>query len=125
LRLMIALTLLKNSFDFSDEELVQSFPENVYYQYFAGYEYFDPTAPCDPTQTGRFRGALGEAGMEELLKATMETALDVGAVRKNEFERIIVDSTVQEKAIAHPPFNIRVNRESRRTKLDREQSPTP
>ena len=102
LRLMTALTLLKNSFDLSDEELVQRFAENVYYQYFAGYEYFDPTAPCDPTQIGRFRGALGEAGMEELLKATMETALDVGAVRKNEFERIIVDSTVQEKAIAHP-----------------------
>ena len=102
LRLMTALTLLKNSFDLSDEELVQRFAENVYYQYFAGYEYFDPTAPCDPTQIGRFRGALGEAGMEELRKATMETALDVGAVRKNEFERIIVDSTVQEKAIAHP-----------------------
>ena len=102
LRLMIALTLLKNSFDLSDEDLVERFAENVYYQYFAGYEYFDPTAPCDPTQIGRFRGALGEAGMEELLKATLETALDVGAVRKSEFERIIVDSTVQEKAIAHP-----------------------
>ena len=40
--------------------------------------------------------------MEELLKATVETAVEVGAVRKPEFERLIVDTTVQEKAIAYP-----------------------
>ncbi len=102
LRLMIALILLKNSFDLSDEELVARFAENVYWQHFAGYEYFETTPPCDPTQIGRFRSALGEAGMEELLKATVETAVTVGAVRKSEFERLIVDTTVQEKAIAHP-----------------------
>ena len=102
LRLMVALTLLKNSFDLSDEEIVERFAENVYWQYFAGYEYFDPTPPCDATQIGRFRSALGEAGMEELLKATIETAVHVGAVRKSEFERLIVDTTVQEKAMAHP-----------------------
>ena len=102
LRLMVALTLLKNSFDLSDEEMVERFAENVYWQYFAGYEYFDPTPPCDATQIGRFRSALGEAGMEELLKATIETAVHVGAVRKSEFERLIVDTTVQEKAMAHP-----------------------
>ena len=102
LRLMIALTLLKNSFDLSDEALVARFAENVYWQHFAGYEYFDSTPPCDPTQIGRFRSALGEAGMEELLKATVETAVTVGAVRKREFERLIVDTTVQEKAISHP-----------------------
>ena len=54
MRLMIALTLLKNSFDLSDEELVQRFGENVYWQYFAGLEYFDPRPPCDATQLGRF-----------------------------------------------------------------------
>jgi transposase, IS5 family len=102
MRLMIALSLLKNSFDLSDEELVQRFAENVYWQYFAGYDYFDPRPPCDATQIGRFRTALGEAGLEELLSATLHTAVDIGAVKKSEFERIIVDTTVQEKAVAHP-----------------------
>ena len=101
-RLMVALTLLKNSFDMSDEELVARFAENVYWQYFAGYDYFDPRPPCDATQIGRFRGLPGEAGLEELLKATIDTAVQVGAVKKSEFERVIVDTTVQEKAIAHP-----------------------
>ena len=62
LRLMIALTLLKNSFDLSDEELVQRFAENVYWQHFAGFEYFEPRPPCDATQIGRFRTTLGEPG---------------------------------------------------------------
>jgi len=102
MRLMVALSLLKNSFDLSDEELVQRFAENVYWQYFAGYDYFEPRPPCDATQIGRFRTALGEAGLEELLRSTIHTAVDVGAVKKSEFERVIVDTTVQEKAIAHP-----------------------
>ena len=101
-RLMIALTLHKYSFDLSDEELVQRFAENVYWQYFAGFEYFDPRPPCDATQIGRFRCTLGEAGQEELLSATIHTAVDVGAVKKSELQRVIVDTTVQEKAVAHP-----------------------
>ena len=40
--------------------------------------------------------------MEELLKATIDTAVATKAVRPSEFERIILDTTVQEKAIAYP-----------------------
>jgi IS5 family transposase len=99
---MIALTLLKNSFDLSDEEPLQRFDENVYWQYFTGFEYFDPRSPCDATRIGRFRATLSEAGLEELLCATIHTAVDVGAIKKSEFKRVIVDTTVKEKAIAHP-----------------------
>jgi len=58
--------------------------------------------PCDPTQIGRFRHALGEEGLEQLLKATIETAVNMEAVQPKDLERVIVDTTVQEKAIAHP-----------------------
>jgi IS5 family transposase len=71
-------------------------------QYFSGQDYYTPELPCDATQIGRFRTAIGEAGVEELLKATIDTAVQTKAVRPAEFERIIVDTTVQEKAIAHP-----------------------
>ncbi len=102
IRLMASLLYLKHAFDLSDEEVVERWAENVVWQYFSGQEYYEPRFPCDATQLGRFRRAIGEAGVEELLKATIETAVATKAVRSNEFERIIVDSTVQEKAIAHP-----------------------
>jgi IS5 family transposase len=64
--------------------------------------YFEPRLPCDPAQISRFRRVLGEAGVEQLLKATIEAAVTMGAIKKAEFERVIVDTTVQSKAIAHP-----------------------
>ena len=102
IRLMSALLYLKHAFNLSDEELVERWAENVVWQYFSGQTYYEPRLPCDATQVGRFRTAIGEAGVEELLKATIDTAVTTNAVRPAEFERVIVDSTVQEKAIAHP-----------------------
>jgi IS5 family transposase len=37
-----------------------------------------------------------------VLKTTIETVVRMGAVRRCEFARVIVDTTVQEKAIARP-----------------------
>lgn len=102
IRLMASLLYLKHAFNLSDEELVERWTENVVWQFFSGNEYYEPRPPCDATQIGRFRRAIGEAGVEELLKATIDTAVTTKAVRPNEFERVIVDSTVQEKAIAFP-----------------------
>jgi IS5 family transposase len=102
IRLMASLLYLKNSFNLSDEELVERWGENVQWQYFSGMEYYEPRLPCDATQIGRFRRAIGEEGLEQLLKATIETAVEIKAVKPVEFERVIVDTTVQEKAIAHP-----------------------
>ena len=57
---------------------------------------------CDATQIGRFRRAIGEDGLELLLKSTIETAVEIKAIKPAELERVIVDTTVMEKAIAHP-----------------------
>ena len=102
IRLMVALLYLKHAFNLSDEELVQRWAENVYWQFFSGMAYFEPRLPCDATQIGRFRRLLGEAGVEQLLNTTIEAAVSMKIVKRCEFERVIVDTTVQEKAIAHP-----------------------
>jgi IS5 family transposase len=102
IRLMASLVFLKHSFNLSDEELVVRWSENILWQFFSGMDYYEHRLPCDPTQIGRFRRDLGEDGMELLLKATIDTAVAIKAVKPRDLERVIVDSTVQEKAIAHP-----------------------
>ena len=102
IRLMCALIYLKHAFNLSDEETCERWAENVVWQYFSGREYYEPRLPCDATQIGRFRTAIGETGMQVILKATIDTAVTSKAIKPAEFERIIVDSTVQEKAIAYP-----------------------
>ncbi len=102
IRLMCSLIYLKHAFNLSDEDTCARWAENVVWQYFSGMEYYEPRLPCDATQIGRFRADIGEAGMQAILKATIDTALASKTIKPAEFERIIVDSTVQEKAIAYP-----------------------
>ena len=65
-------------------------------------DYYEPRLPCDATQIGRVRRLLGEDGLEQLLKATIECAVHIKAVRPADLERVVVDSAVQSKAVAHP-----------------------
>jgi len=102
MRRMLSLLYLKHAYNLSDEAVVERWSENVVWQFFSGEAYYRAQVPCDATQLGRFRSRLGEAGMELLLKATLDTAVATKAVKPSEFERVIVDSTVQEKAVAHP-----------------------
>lgn len=101
-RLMAGLLYLKHAYNLSDEQLVERWADSVHWQYFCGQDYYEPRFPCDPTQIGRFRKIIGQAGCQELLKATIDTAVQLKAIKPNEFEQIIVDTTVVEKAIAYP-----------------------
>ncbi|MCZ2152553.1 MAG: IS5 family transposase [Bryobacterales bacterium] len=102
IRLLVSLLYLRHAFNLSDEAVVERWSENVVWQFFSGMSCYEPRLPCDATQVGRFRTAIGEAGVETILKATIDTAIAMKAVKPAEFERVIVDTTVQEKAIAHP-----------------------
>ena len=102
IRLMVGLLYLKHAYNESDESVCERWAQDVYFQFFCGEEYFQPHMPCDPTNLVRFRQALGEAGVEELLATTIAAAVEMKAVRPAEFERVIVDTTVQQKAIAYP-----------------------
>ena len=85
-RLMLSLLYLKHAFNLSDEALVERWSENVYWPFFSGMEHFEPRLPCDATQVGRFRTAIGEAGVEEWLKATIDCAVASEALKPDEFK---------------------------------------
>lgn len=100
LRLMIGLLYLKHSFDESDEGVVARWAETPTWQYFCGMEYFEHRLPCVPSQLSRFRQAIGEEGVEELLAQTINTATQMSLIDPEALTEVIVDSTVQHKAIA-------------------------
>ncbi|GAA0535367.1 IS5-like element IS1478 family transposase [Pigmentiphaga daeguensis] len=102
LRVMISLLYLKHAFNESDEGVVERWGETPTWQFFAGQAYFEHRQPCDATTLVKFRKLLGEEGVEELLAQTVNTAVELKLIKPQELNRVIVDSTVQEKAIAHP-----------------------
>ncbi|WP_108780292.1 IS5 family transposase [Xanthomonas fragariae] len=101
-RLIAGLLYLKHAYDLSDEAVCERWLENPYWQFFTGEVVFQTRLPCDASSLTRWRQRLGEAGMEELLAHTINAAHAMQAVDARELSRVIVDTTVQEKAIAYP-----------------------
>lgn len=101
-RLMAGLLYLKHAYDLSDEVVCERWLENPYWQCFTGEVFFQTTLPCDPSSLVRWRKLLGEAGLEELLAQTIAAARTMKAIDTTAMQRVIVDSTVQEKAVAYP-----------------------
>ena len=105
MRLMISLLYLKHAFDESDEGdegVVDRWSETPIWQYFSGMDYYEHRRPCDPTVLVKFRKLLGEAGVEELLAQTINAAVNLKLIDRGQLSNVIVDSTVQPKAVAYP-----------------------
>jgi len=102
IRLLVGLHYLKHAYNVSDETVVDQFIENGYWQYFCGFEYFQHEFPLNPTTLVKWRKRIGPKGMEKLLQVTIETAKGKEYVTEKHLERVNVDTTVQEKAIAFP-----------------------
>jgi len=102
IRLLVGLHYLKHAYNVSDETVVDQFVENGYWQYFCGFEYFQHQFPLNPTSLVKWRKRIGPKGMEKLLQVTIETAKGKEYVTEEHLERVNIDTTVQEKAIAFP-----------------------
>ena len=101
-RLMVGLHYLKHAFDESDESVVPRLLENPYWQYFCGFEFFIHRLPLDPSSLVRWRKRIGPKPMDQLLAETLEAAKREEHLAEQHMERVNVDTTVQEKAIAYP-----------------------
>ena len=97
IRLMVSLLILKQLNNLSDEEVVRRWVENPYWQYFSGMKVFQWEIPCDPTDLIYFRKRIGEQGVKEILKVSID--LHSKDLKTKE---VIIDSTVVEKNITYP-----------------------
>ncbi len=101
-RLVAGLVYLQQAYDCSDEAVVNAWIENPYFQYFTGETYFQTELPIDPSSLTRWRQRIGDEGVETLLAATIDAARRIGFVKAASVDKVIVDTTVMPKAIAHP-----------------------
>ena len=101
-RLVAGLLYLQHAYGLSDEAVLARWVENPYFQHFTGETFFQHQSPIHPSSLSRWRGRIGEEGVEWLLTKTIEAGRASGAVQERSLSKIAVDTTVMEKAIAHP-----------------------
>ena len=89
---MVSLLILKYVRNFSDENLIEQWAENLYFQYFSGEQHFQPTIPCVPTELTAFRQRIGEPGVALILQQSIR----VNELPKNTDYGLVVsvDTTV-------------------------------
>jgi transposase, IS5 family len=99
---MAGLAILKHLHDLSDEVLCERWIENPYYQLFCGEEFFCHKLPFDRSSLTRWRQRMGEERLVALLQESLSVATRTGAAKPADFRQVIIDTTVQEKAITFP-----------------------
>ena len=113
-RMMVGLILLQSLYYLSEDDVVNHWPENPYWQYLCGETFFQHRPPITRSSLGKWRKRINSKGMETLLQQTLTVGLAVGAVKPSSLKRVSVDTTVQPKAIAHPTDSKLLNRSRER-----------
>jgi hypothetical protein len=98
-RLMAGLAILKHMQNHSDEALCEHWVENPYYQYFCGEEFFQHRLVFDRSSLTRWRQRMGEKKLQALLQESLAVATRTEAMKPADLARVIVDTTVQPKAV--------------------------
>jgi IS5 family transposase len=101
-RLMVGLAIIKNMDNLSDEDLTERWVRDPYYQYLCGEEFFQHQAPFDRSSMTRWRNRMGEERLRALMLEALRIAHRTKALSLPDLQRVVVDTTVQPKNIAHP-----------------------
>jgi transposase, IS5 family len=101
-RLMAGLAILKHTYDLSDEGLCARWIENPYFQFFCGEEFFRHDLIFDRSSITRWRQRMGEERLNALVQESLAVGLKTKALRVSDLAQVIVDTTVQEKAVMFP-----------------------
>ena len=109
-RMMVGLTLLQSLYSLSEDDVVNRWPENPYWQYLCGETFFQHQSPIARSGLSKWRQRISSQGMETLLQQTLTVGLAVGAVKSRSLKRVSVDTTVQPKAITPPTDSKLLNR---------------
>lgn len=88
-RLVAGLLYLQHAYRLSDEAVVARWVENPYYQHFTGETFFQHKMPVDPFSLTRWRGRIGEEGVEWMLTQTIQAGQKAGTIIEGSVRRWI------------------------------------
>jgi IS5 family transposase len=100
IRLMAGLNIVKYYYNLSDDETINFWCQNPYFQAFTGQILFQQDPPCDRSSMSRFRSRIGLEGFEYILHASVN--LFGPKVISDLKSAIISDTTCQEKYTKYP-----------------------
>ena len=109
-RLMASLLYLKNSFNLSEEELVERWARNVQWQFFSGKDYYEPRLPFDATPIGQFRRLTRDPLLMKLGAARHDAGRASSLVRVS----------IPKQASATASLEFRLDRDKRRQVIRRQ-----
>lgn len=78
--------------------------ENPYYQHLTGEVFFQHRPPIDPSSLTRWRGRIGEEGVEWLLTQTIRARQKSSAIDEDSVKRVTIDIEDDQKMGVGPDF---------------------
>lgn len=99
---MAGLSILKHTFDLSDEVLCERWLEKPYYQFFCGEEFFQHRLVFDRSSLTRWRQRMGGKKPQALLQESLSVATKTEAIKPSDLNHVIIDITVQPKNVMFP-----------------------
>lgn len=100
-RQMVALTYLKYTHDLSDDDTVQGWVEDPYWQYLSGARFFEHELPINSSSMTRWRKRIGEAGAEAMLSETIEVGKRLGIKLRQGYGRVGRKVLLKQSRYAH------------------------
>jgi hypothetical protein len=107
---MVGLHLIKHMDGLSDTAVCARFLDSPYVQLCCGESHVQHALPRDRSSMTRWRQRIGAERLELLLAETLAAAQRAGAAEPKHFARVTVDTTVQPKAVTHPPDSKLIHR---------------
>ncbi len=93
--------------------------ENPYFQHFCGEEFFQHALVFDRSSLTRWRQRMGEEKLKALLQESLAVATRTDAMKPSDLARVVIDTTVQPKAVMFPTDAKLLNRARERHEAKR------
>src|SRR5262249_23511171 len=101
-RLMAGLAILQPHYDPSHQAFCDRRVEKPDFQYFCGEEFFQHALVFDRSSLTRWRQRMGEDKLKALLQESLAVATRTDAMKPSDLACVVIDTTVQPKAVMFP-----------------------